>query len=223
MANGNREPGTEPGAVPNGSEPPSTFPDSERWARATASTASAGKRNRGHSLTDDELSRLAEALADRLGRLPTAIELIDAAGGCQKQRALRALQSVRLKLAERDATAALAIPPAIEAELRTLMSRWISVAGQQLSSRIAQSQNETEARLQEAADVATEMERAILDLKTQIADLQRLRRELTARTKHLQSELRATQRDRDTAQALATERERVMSALIASRETTHDT
>lgn len=217
MANANLEPGTEPGVVPNGSEPPSTVPDSERWARAAASD----KRGHGRSLTDEDLVTLATGLADRLGRLPTGAELIEAAGGCQKQRALRALQSVRLKLAERDAAATLAIPPAIEAELRTLMARWISVAGQQLSSRIAQAQIEAEARLQEAADVATEMERAMLDLKVQVADLQRVRRELTAKAKHLQSELRDAQRDRDTAQALAAERERVMSAVIASREAAH--
>nr|ART36998.1 D340 [uncultured bacterium] len=218
MANGNREPGTEPGAVPNCSEPASTVPDSERWARAAASA----KRGHGRSLTDEDLIRLAEGLTDRLGRLPTGTELIDAAGGCQKQRALRALQSVRLKLAERDAAATLAIPPAIEAELRTLMARWISVAGQQLSSRIARAQIEAEARLQEAADVASDMGQAMLDLKAQIADLQRIRRELTAKTKHLQSELRDAQRDRDTAQALTAERERVMSAVIASREAAHD-
>lgn len=92
MANGNVEPGTEPGTVPNGSEPPSSVPDSDNWARATASTIPVSKRNRAHSVTDEELKRVAEVLTDRLERLPTASELIDAAGGCQKQRALQLVQ-----------------------------------------------------------------------------------------------------------------------------------
>lgn len=41
MANGNREPGTDPGTVPNGSEQPPTVPDSASRAYATAHAVAA--------------------------------------------------------------------------------------------------------------------------------------------------------------------------------------
>lgn len=222
MVSGNRDPSSEPGTVPGGSEPSTAVPNVENWARATVAGAANTQRGRGQALSDEALANLAETLTERLGRPPTGSELIEAADGCQKQRALRTIQSVRLKRAKREVAASLSIPPAIEAQLRSLMARWIDLAGRQLSARIVQARIETDARLQEMTDALSEQDQIARGLKADVTDLQRVRRELTGRIKHLQSELRAALHDRDTAQALAAERERVMAAVIASREAPHD-
>lgn len=172
-------------------------------------------------MTDEALETVARTLSDRLGRLPTGAELIEAVGGCQKQRALRAIQSLRAKRAEQEIHALLVLAPSIDAELRALMARWIGLAAQQLSDRHAQVQAQTDARLEESAIAAAELERENESLRAQIVDLQKVQRELISRTHSLQSKLDAAIRDRDTAQALAGERERVMAAVISAREVPH--
>lgn len=216
----------EPGTVPNGSRVPEgsgvpKVPDLAAMVRSMAAVEPPAKRGHGNGLTDEALETLAGALSDRLGRLPTGPELIDAAGGCQKQRALRAIQSLRLKRAEQDVAAMLVMPPAVDAELRSLMSRWLGLAGQQLAGQLAQAQTQTELQLQQAADAAAELEGANEALRAQILDLQKVQRELISRVNSLQSKLEIACRDRDTATALAAERERVMAAMISSREVTH--
>ena len=101
------------------------------------------------------------------------------------------------------------------------MARWIGLAAQQLSDRHAQVQAQTDARLEESAIAAAELERENESLRAQIVDLQKVQRELISRTHSLQSKLDAAIRDRDTAQALAGERERVMAAVISAREVPH--
>jgi chaperonin cofactor prefoldin len=219
-------PAPEPGTVPNGSRVPEgsgvpKVPDLAAMVRSMATVEPPAKRGHANGLTDEALETLARTLADRLGRLPTGAELIDAAGGCQKQRALRAIQALRLKRAEQEVTAMLVLPPAVDAELRSLMSRWLGLAGQQLAGQLAQAQSHTELQLQQAADAAGELEHANESLRTQILDLQKVQRELISRVNALQSKLEVACRDRDTATALAAERERVMAAVISSREVPH--
>jgi hypothetical protein len=216
----------EPGTVPNGSRAPEgsgvpKVPDLAAMVRSMAAIEPLASRGQGKGLTDEALEAQARTLADRLGRLPTGAELIEVAGGCQKQRALRAIQSLRLKRAEQDVAAMLVMPPAVDAELRSLMSRWLGLAGQQLAGQLAQAQTETESQLQQAADAAAELEGVNESLRAQILDLQKVQRELISRVNSLQSKLDAACRDRDTATALAAERERVMAAVISSREVTH--
>ena len=213
----------EPGTVPNGSRVPEgsgvpKVPDLAAMVRSMATVEPPAKRGHGNGLTDDELETLARTLADRLCRLPTGAELIDAAGGCQKQRALRTIQVLRLKRAERDVTAMLVMPPAVDAELRSLMSRWLGLAGQQLAGHLAQAQAQTESQLQQAADAAAELEGANEALRTQILDLQKVQRELISRVNSLQSKLEAACRDRDTATALAAERQRVLDRWMAQQQ-----
>jgi hypothetical protein len=189
--------------------------------RSMASVEAPAKRGHASGMSDEALEALARTLADRLRRLPTGAELIDAAGGCQKQRALRAIQTLRAKRAEQEVHALLVLPPAIDAELRALMARWMGLAAQQLSDRHAQVQAQTDAQLDQAASAAREVEQENESLRSQIIDLQKVQRELISRTHSLQSKLDAAVRDRDTAQALAVERERVMAAVISAREVSH--
>lgn len=216
-------PAPEPGTVPNGSRVPEgsgvpRVPDLAAMVRSMATVEAPAKRGDSKSLTDAALESLARTLADRLGRLPTGAELIDAAGGCQKQRALRAIQALRLKRAEQEVTAMLVLPPAVDAELRSLMSRWLGLAGQQLAGHLAQAQGHTELQLQHAADAAAELETANESLRTQILDLQKVQRELISRVNALQSKLDVACRDRDTATALAAERERVLDRWMAQQQ-----
>lgn len=218
--------GSEPGTVPNGSRVPEgsgvpKVPDLAAMVRSMVSIEPAAKRGPGSGLTDEALDNLVRTLADRLGRLPTGAELIDAAGGCQKQRALRAIQTLRAKRAQQEVHSLLVLPPAIDAELRALMARWIGLAAQQLSDRHAQLQAQTHSQLEESAIAAAELERESGSLRAQILDLQKVQRELISRTHSLQSKLDAALRERDTAQALAIERERVMTAVISAREVHH--
>lgn len=213
----------EPGTVPNGSRVPEgsgvpKVPDLAAMVRSMAAVEPPARRGHGNGLTDEALEAQARALADQLGRLPTGAELIEAAGGCQKQRALRAIQAVRLKRAEQDVAAMLVMPPAVDAELRSLMSRWLGLAGQQLSGQLAQAQTETELQLQQAANAAAELEGTNESLRAQILDLQKVQRELISRVNSLQSKLDAACRDRDTATALAAERERVLYRWMAQQQ-----
>lgn len=213
-------PAPEPGTVPNGSRVPegSGVPDGSRTPDLTALVRSMavvdppGKRSQGNGLTDAALDALALTLAEQLGRLPTGAELIEAAGGCQKQRALRAIHAARARRAEREVAGLLVLPPAIDTELRGMMSRWLGLAAQQLADRHAQHQSQTEAQLEAAATGAREVETDNESLRAQILDLQKVQRELISRTHSLQSKLESAVRERDTSAAVAAERQRVLDA-----------
>jgi hypothetical protein len=192
--------------------------DLAAMVRSMATVEPPAKRGQGKGLTDEALEARARTLADRLGRLPTGAELIESAGGCQKQRALRAIQTLRVKRAEQEVHALLVLPPAIDAELRAVMARWMGLAAQQLSDRHAQVQAQTDAELEQAASAAREVEQENESLRTQILDLQKVQRELISRTHSLQSKLDAAVRDRDTSAALAIERQRVLDCWIAQQQ-----
>lgn len=78
----------EPGTVPDGSRVPEgsgvpKVPDLAAMVRSMAAVEPPVKRGHGNGLTDEALEAQARTLADRLGRLPTGAELIEAAGGCR--------------------------------------------------------------------------------------------------------------------------------------------
>lgn len=75
---------------------------SERSAPNNSETLKPGAmdpKGRPPVMDDAQLMTLASSLTERLGRPPTLEALIEAAGGCQRQRASRTLKLLREKLA----------------------------------------------------------------------------------------------------------------------------
>jgi len=86
-----RNHGSSEPSVRNGSELSSLIP-ANQGMRADATPPRSG---RPPVLDDEALDELAVMLQRQLGRLPRLDELIEEAGGCQRQRASKAVQRIR--------------------------------------------------------------------------------------------------------------------------------
>lgn len=167
-------------------------------------------------LTDEELAALAEKLNAQKGRPPSIQELIDASGGCQRQRAVRALTAFRLKLGERAALSQLVFTPAMAEDLKLLQARWLNLAAAQLAHRQAQADEATQQKLQAASDTAADQAERIHHLVARVADVERINQELLGRIKHTQTELETTQQKLAAQTVLAAERQRLLESVLTS-------
>jgi len=189
------------GTVPNSSERFGTVPK---------------PTGRNPVMTDEELATLAEKLNTQKGRPPSVQDLIDATGGCQRQRAVRTVQALRLKLAERAVHSQLVFTQEMEAEVKLLMARWLGLASSQLAQRQAQADELAQARLQAASETAEDQADRIRHLTARLTDVEHLNQELVAGNRELNEDLSRTRIQLQTQTALATERQRLLDNLLSA-------
>lgn len=188
------------GTVPNGSKGPNSGPG------ATANDAGHGPIGRPSILDDDQLLELAAELNKRLGRPPRIEELIEAAGGCQRQRASRAIRELRERLAASAVRSMLVLPQDLEAEHRAWVDRWMQVAADRLAGEHAVLIERHDEKWQKAQDLLTEQHLVIRGLRESLADQQRIAAELAQSVKELNAEAAKLRSERDVALAIAADR-----------------
>ena len=187
------------GTVPNGSKVPNS-------GQQAANDPGHGPTGRPAILDDEQLLELTGELNQRLGRPPRLEELIEAAGGCQKQRASRAIRALRERLAAAAVRSMLTLPPDLEAEHRAWVDRWMRVAAERLSGEHALLVERHDEKLQKAQDLLEEQNLVIRGLRESLADQQRIAAELAQSVSELQAITNKLRGERDVALALAEDR-----------------
>ena len=159
-------------------------------------------------MSDAELDRCVQTLGQDLGRVPKLAEIIDAAGGCKRQRAVDARRRFAADLAANAIEDWTDLPPSIVMRHKRLMREWLALARDQITpwgdDVVAQSL-ETSTGLE--ARIA---EQEVL-IEQQAGELDKLRAEnaaLLQRFDESESRLVAAQREVAVWQALAEERRR---------------
>lgn len=204
--------------VPNGSE--LNVPNRSELAKAMGTHAANGvavAHGRPPVLTDEQLDEVAIKLNDVLGRPPRLEELIAESGGCQRQRASRSIQRLREGLATRAIKSTLALPPAIEGELRQWIDRILSLSAAQLAGEHAQMVADHETARQAAQDLLDEQQVVIRDLRERLADQQRIGAELVSETQRLKTENMQIGAEKAIAIALADDRQRLLDKFAETR------
>lgn len=191
-----RSKGSEP-AVPNGSELELLIAANQE-AGDPAGTPRVG---RPPVLDDDALDALTEELRRKAGRLPSLDQLIDAAGGCQRQRASKALKRARVGVAEKDLQGLLRIPVELENAQRRWIAQWLSAAAGQLAELHAELMEKHQEKLEALEALVSEQHQALVRLREQKADLERVSNEL----------LRVREQDRASIERLTAERDIAVS------------
>ena len=154
-------------------------------------------------LDDEALDDLVEALRCRSGNLPSIDNLIAAAGGCQRQRASKALQRARSSAAQRELVSLLRLPTELEQLQRRWIHQWLEAAAAQLAEHHADLVNRYEQRIEALEALISEQREAMTTLRERQADLDRMTDELLRvreEDKMLIERLRA---ERDIAERLA--------------------
>ena len=187
------------GTVPNGSKVPNSGP----WG---ANDPRHGPTGRPAILDDEQLVELAGELNQRLGRPPRIEELIAAAGGCQRQRACRAIQALRERLAASAVRSMLVLPQDLEAEHRAWIDRWMNLAAQRLAGEHALLVERHDEKSQKAQDLIAEQHLVIKGLRESLADQQRIASELAQAVNDLNALASQLRGERDVALALAEDR-----------------
>lgn len=195
------------GTVPNGSE----------VDEATTDAVIAG---RIPLKTDEQLLAVAKKLNEQLGRVPKTQELVDLAGGCQRQRAVRTLQALRIELAESAVRSQLLIPAVLQDELKTLFARWLDCAATQLAEKHAEAEQKLERRLDAANDTLMEKADRLDELQARFTALQQIQHSEASCAEQVQSQLAQLTQQRDEALAVAAERQRILYAVIGKRSDT---
>lgn len=129
-------------------------------------------------LDDEELDALTDLLRRKLARMPRLDELIEAAGGCQRLRASKALQRARSTTARLELQDMLRIPADLERLQRQWISQWIQAASEQLADHHAQLVARHEERVEALESLISEQHLALSSLRDQKADLERITEEL---------------------------------------------
>ncbi|MDM4772949.1 hypothetical protein [Solimonas sp. SE-A11] len=199
------------GTVPNGSKVPNS-------GQQAANDPRQGPTGRPAILDDEQLLELAAELNQRLGRPPRIEELIEAAGGCQKQRASRAIRALRERLAAAAVHSMLVLPPELEAEHRAWIDRWMRVAAERLSGEHALLVERHDDKVQKAQDLLEEQNLVIKGLRESLADQQRIAAELAQSVGKLEAMTSKLRGERDVALALAEDRLRYCRAPPAEQE-----
>ena len=170
--------------------------------------------------SDAELLDVARKLSEQLGRVPKTQELVDQSGGCQRQRAVRTLQALRLELAESAVRSQLLIPAVLQDELKTIFARWLDCAATQLAEKHAEAEQKLDQRLEAANDALMEKSERLDQLQVQFTALHQRQQDEASRAEQLQSQLAQLTQQRDEALAIATERQRILYAVIGKRSDT---
>ena len=157
--------------------------------------------------SDDELLALARRLHLEDGRVPT-VTRIQAAGACQKARAVAGRRLIAQETAELQAREIVTVPPAVESAVRSTLTAWLQLATDQVNDALVEFRLEADERIdkreQEIEDLRQlndtlardndELQRRLQNCDQQLADqtlaLETERRE-SARYKAVASERRA--------------------------------
>jgi len=136
-------------------------------------------------LSDDELTSIVLTLAQQDGELPTLTSIIEAAGGCQRSRAVAARKAARMALANDDLESHVRLPPEIEVRYRGLLKEWISLSRKQLQpvlDSIVEMADEqvanAELGAQDARNRVELLEQRIADVSAELLEAQSLVHEL---------------------------------------------
>lgn len=197
--------------VPNGSELPLGHPHKLSANNPNGRPDALG--GRPPVLNDDELYSVAEALNRHLGRPPRLQELVEQSGGCQRQRASRAIQRLRHTQAEMAVRSQLVLSQELEAELRSWIERWMRVAAKQLSESQARMEEDHEHNMLRNQDLLAEQHEAISQLREQLEDQRRIATELLVRNRQLGDEVQTVRAEHTITQAVSDERYRLLQAL----------
>lgn len=119
-----------------------------------------------------------DQLNTKLGRPPKADELIAAAGGCQRKRALATLKALKLDLSERAVRSVMLFPAAVEQALRAQMDTWMDLAANHLAARNLEESDRVEAQVATQSALIEELQGKVRLLQKQIADRERMVAEL---------------------------------------------
>lgn len=193
------------GTVRNGSEPFGTGSGSE------------SRGGRVPFISDEALVEKARQLNQQQGRPPTAAELISASGGSQKQRALRAIQQLRVELAQKAVRSSLVLPTGVREDLDHLAGRLLDRAAEQLAERQAQFELVHEQKLLAAREEVEHLTQQVESLRGRLADAEHLQQELLEAQRRTKDDCdRATARA-ERAEAVSLERQRLLAELMSSR------
>lgn len=163
-------------------------------------------------LDDQQLLALAQQLMVQIGRPPRLGELVEAAGGCQRQRASRAIAKLREAVAEKAVRSRLIMPPILEAQLRSWVESWMETAATQLAQIHAQLQQAHDDESNTASEMIQEQQAVLQTQREHIADLERMLSELSTQNQRLTVEIGQVRAERDIAQAVAEERLRQLGS-----------
>lgn len=169
-----RNHGSSEPSVRNGSELSSLIP-ANQGMRADATPPRSG---RPPVLDDEALDELAVMLQRQLGRLPRLDELIEEAGGCQRQRASKAVQRIRSGAAQLQLQEILRLPSGLEQLQRRWIDRWMNAAAAQLADHHADLTARHDEKVEALEAVISEQHRALSSIQDQKADLERMTDEL---------------------------------------------
>lgn len=193
------------GTVRNGSEPFGTGSGSE------------SRGGRGPFISDDALVEKARQLNQQHGRPPTATELINASGGCQKQRALRAIQQLRVELAQKTVRSSLVLPTGVREDLDHLAGRLLDRAAEQLAEKQAQFDLVHEQKLLAAREEVEHLTLQVESLRARLADAEHLHQELLEAQRRTKEESDRAMARAERAEAVAAERQRLLAELMSSK------
>ncbi len=165
-------------------------------------------------MDDAALQALARQMNSQLGRPPKADELILEAGGCQRKRALAAIQNLRTDLAQRAVRSQLLFPASIESHLRALMGEWIELASTHLAQRHAELVESLDERTEAAKAHADELQGRLTETQAAASTMGKRLRELAQQIQTLIAERDQARAERDALRVVAAERQRVIDQLV---------
>lgn len=159
-------------------------------------------------MSDAELDRCVQTLGQDLGRVPKLAEIIDAAGGCKRQRAVDARRRFAADLAANAIEDWTDLPPSIVMRHKRLMREWLALARDQITPWV-------DDVVAQSLETSTGLEARIAEqgvlIEQQAGELDKLRAENAALLQRLdesESQLAAAQREAAVWKALAEERRR---------------
>lgn len=196
--------------VPNGSKVGRSGKSEGALDPDSVSTAARVAMGRPALIDDAHLLQLAREMYGKLGRLPKLDELIVGSGGCQRQRAVKALRSIREELAAKVVQDQLVLPHELEGELRRWIDRWLKHAGQQLAQAHVALTERHQQELESAQALVGDQQIAIRELRGSVADLQTLSSELIVRNRELSTECARLNTEKGIAEAIAEDRRRMI-------------
>lgn len=165
-------------------------------------------------LDDAALQDLARRMNSQLGRPPKADELILEAGGCQRKRALAAIQNLRTEMAQRAVRSQLLFPAAIEGHLRALMGEWIELASTHLAQRHAEIVESQDERSEAAKAHADDLQHRLTETQASANTMGKRLEELIQQIHTLTSDRDQARAERDALKVVAVERQRVIDQLV---------
>lgn len=177
-------------------------------------TATQHSSGRPPVMDDAALQALARQMNSQLGRPPKADELIREAGGCQRKRALVAIQNLRSELAQRSVRSQLMFPAGIENHLRALMGEWIDLASAHLAQRHAELIEAQDERSDAAKAHADDLQHRLNETQAAATAMNKRQEELARQIQTLIAERDQARAERDTLKAVAAERQRVIDQLV---------